>query len=187
MSNNSNSMKRNITKSVETLHALHIVHRDIKPENILWSSFFQKYVLIDFGLSLIVSEKKGQKTYTSFAGSLSYCSPQMQKCFTLSKSRQVDLYQNDLFALRKLNGFFLSFSSFENTQKEMGNLEKLCFNSVPTGNNTFLQCLVEITNFKNILFDLNTKEAYNCLVNCKYALKTMLHLCNKLVNSLKLN
>ncbi len=85
-------IEKSIRGSLDILHSLQVVHRDIKPENIMWSPSFQKLVFIDFGLSEIVKERPGEKTLTSYVGSYSYCSPEMQKCFVLQKSRHVDLY-----------------------------------------------------------------------------------------------
>lgn len=40
----------------------------------MYSSTYQKYVFIDFGLSNIIQEDIGYKTLTNFVGTLKYCS-----------------------------------------------------------------------------------------------------------------
>ncbi len=51
------------------------MHLDIKPENIMYSTYFQKPVFIDYGFSLVISESFGDKTYISFRGTPSFSSP----------------------------------------------------------------------------------------------------------------
>lgn len=77
------------------------MHRDIKPQNIAWSFNYQKYVFIDFGMSLIIQENSNQKTLTNYVGSYNYSSPEMKKCFLLKDSREVNLYENDLYSIQK--------------------------------------------------------------------------------------
>lgn len=83
------------------LHSLKIIHGDIKPENIMWSPTFKKNVLIDFGLSLFLSEKPGFKTLTNYFGTYQFSSPEMKKILSTKTAMYVDLYYNDLFALKK--------------------------------------------------------------------------------------
>ena len=56
------------------MHRLNIIHYDIKPENIIFSKAFNKAVFIDFGLSEIIEEKIGLKTFGGFRGTPNYCS-----------------------------------------------------------------------------------------------------------------
>lgn len=56
------------------MHSLKIVHRDIKPANIMYSKTFGKHVFIDFGLTKVLNECLGEKSYTSFVGTTIYCS-----------------------------------------------------------------------------------------------------------------
>jgi len=55
------------------MHSYNIIHFDIKPENICFSSEYNKIVFIDFGLSEIVKEKCGYKTFVNFRGSPNFC------------------------------------------------------------------------------------------------------------------
>lgn len=63
------------------MHATQFIHIDIKPENICFSRLLNKHVFIDFGLSKIIKENIGKKSKTKFAGTLSYCSDEMKKCY----------------------------------------------------------------------------------------------------------
>ena len=56
------------------MHSVGFIHSDIKPENIAFSETSQKHVFLDFGLSSLRPEKKGEKSLVSFIGTLSYCS-----------------------------------------------------------------------------------------------------------------
>ena len=57
------------------MHALHIIHGDIKPDHVMFSPSLKKFVLIDFGVSLIVEEEKGEKTLTGYIGTPFFSSP----------------------------------------------------------------------------------------------------------------
>ena len=81
------------------MHSLSILHRDIKPTNIMYSPSYGKYVLIDFGISKYTNERPGEKMFTSFAGTYSYCSEEMKRLFTHHYSSYVDLYFNDAYGL----------------------------------------------------------------------------------------
>ncbi len=63
-----------LKRILKEMHSLSIIHRDIKPCNIMYSPSYQKYVLIDFGISEYVSERPGQNVFASFAGTYYYCS-----------------------------------------------------------------------------------------------------------------
>jgi serine/threonine protein kinase len=72
-------VENNINKGVlrenlAILHTLNIVHNDIKTENIMLSKYYRKVVFIDFGLANFIKEEIGFKTYTSFKGSINFCS-----------------------------------------------------------------------------------------------------------------
>lgn len=41
------------------MHSLKMVHRDIKKDNILWSPFYKRWVLLDFGFSTFIQEEIG--------------------------------------------------------------------------------------------------------------------------------
>lgn len=88
-----------IKNALRLLHSIHICHCDIKPKNLMWSPTYNKYVLIDFGLSKFVKENVGFKTFTAFVGTYRYASPELKKLFVLKTSSKVDLYYNDLCGL----------------------------------------------------------------------------------------
>jgi serine/threonine protein kinase len=52
------------------MHHFQLIHNDIKPENIMYSPSLKRLVIIDLGLSRIISEKIGLKTLTSFIGNV---------------------------------------------------------------------------------------------------------------------
>ena len=83
------------------MHEINFIHGDIKPENIMWSPFFQKFVFIDFGLSNIIKEEVGFKTFTSFSGTVRFSSEEMKKLYVLQEKGYVDLYHNDAVSLTK--------------------------------------------------------------------------------------
>lgn len=78
------------------MHKLKIIHFDIKPDNIMWSPTFKKAVLIDFGLSEIVSIDVGQKMKTHFRGTLNLCSVEMIQTFYSNHKISIDVYNNDI-------------------------------------------------------------------------------------------
>lgn len=69
-----NNCLDSLLDSLNVMHSFKIIHGDIKPENIMWSSEFNKCVFIDFGFSRVLKEKPGEKTFTSFFGTFSFCS-----------------------------------------------------------------------------------------------------------------
>lgn len=88
------SVGQELRESLRALHQRRLIHFDIKPDNICFSPAFNRAVFIDFGLSEIVREAKGEKTETRFKGSMAYCSEAMKKCLTVGRA-EVDLYEND--------------------------------------------------------------------------------------------
>lgn len=82
------------------LHQFKIIHYDITSDNFMFSRTHQKIVFIDFGLSKIISEDCGFKTYTSFRGTPTFVSePMLDLLGPSNKSNFVDLYYNDLVCL----------------------------------------------------------------------------------------
>lgn len=81
------------------LHGLGIVHCDIKPENVMLSPHFKKAVFVDFGLSKLIGEKRGEKSRTMFVGTINFCSDEMGNLAFQEVSKRIDLYYNDLHAL----------------------------------------------------------------------------------------
>jgi len=73
------------------------MHLDIKPSNIMFSKEFNKPVFIDFGMSELISEHLGFKTFTTFKGTAGFCGKDMLKCMT--NPSYVDLYANDVTCL----------------------------------------------------------------------------------------
>lgn len=73
----------------------------MKSANILWSPSWEKYALVDFGLSRVVAENVGYRTLTRYLGTYRYTSPEMKKLFILKTLSKVDLYYNDIHGLMK--------------------------------------------------------------------------------------
>ena len=44
------------------LHCLKFIHKDIKVENTVFSPYYNKYVLIDFGITHLIEENIWEKT-----------------------------------------------------------------------------------------------------------------------------
>lgn len=82
------------------MHSLNIIHGDIKPQNLMWSPKHKKNIFIDFGLSMLLAEKVGEKTLTHFFGTFGHSSPEMREIFNEFKMCHVDLYYNDLYGLQ---------------------------------------------------------------------------------------
>ena len=110
--------------SLSLMHSFGIVHGDVKPENIMWSPSLQKNVFIDFGLSTVVKEKPGQKTYTGFCGTFEHSYSEMKTLFIENKKGYVDLFYNDLFGVK---------SSLDKCDYQTQTIKK---NSYPTFLNT---------------------------------------------------
>ena len=68
----------------------------------MWSEEYQKNVFIDFGMSMVVKEKPGQRTLTHYFGTYGFCCDDMRKLLFEQKVGYVDLYHNDVYALRKV-------------------------------------------------------------------------------------
>jgi serine/threonine protein kinase len=81
-----------------TMHQLNIIHFDIKPDNIVISGELDEPVFIDFGLSEIVKEDCGLKSFCAFRGTPNYCSPEMMEILGMGPA-VVDLYYNDACGL----------------------------------------------------------------------------------------
>lgn len=96
------SEMKNLKNDLKKMHFLKIIHGDIKPENIMWSPSYQKNIFIDFGMSKVVKENIGQKSFTSFFGTYNFCSEDMKKLLIDNSSGYADLYFNDIFALKKV-------------------------------------------------------------------------------------
>lgn len=87
-------------ENLRVLHSLKFIHLDIKPANLAYSNTFNKYVFIDFGLSILIEEDIGYKSFSNFIGTLAYCSEEMKKTFFLHKPKLLDLYYNDAISLK---------------------------------------------------------------------------------------
>ncbi len=70
-------MEEQLKQCLYTLHLLHIAHKDIKMDNILFSNRFKRFVLSDFGISEYVKEVVGQKTLTTYGGTVGFMSAEM--------------------------------------------------------------------------------------------------------------
>ncbi len=71
-----------LKKKLKVLHYFKIVHMDIKPLNVMYSKSSLEWVFIDFGFSKTIKEEKGLKSLALFAGTLNYCSEEMQSRFS---------------------------------------------------------------------------------------------------------
>jgi serine/threonine protein kinase len=100
-----------ITKSryhqlLENLWAMHrfkIIHGDITDTNFMFSPVHGKVVFIDFGLSKIIADDCGFKTYTSFRGTPNFVSESMLNLLGVSQKWDfIDLYYNDLVCLQNI-------------------------------------------------------------------------------------
>lgn len=94
---NPNKVKDDLVRCLWVLHRLHIVHRDIKPSNILYCKRLDRFVLCDFGISEYVKENIGEVSATTYAGTLRFIGPEVEK-LKYDKTAKVDLYYNDVFA-----------------------------------------------------------------------------------------
>ena len=65
-------MSRDLTSILKKMHSLHIIHGDISTDNVMYSPSLKKFVFIDFGLSRILKEEKGEKTETFFFGKINF-------------------------------------------------------------------------------------------------------------------
>jgi len=63
-------------------------------------------VLIDYGLSKVVSEELGFLTITGFRGSVNYCSPDMFELYDHQQYLEgaIDVYYNDAHGLNQVIG-----------------------------------------------------------------------------------
>jgi len=73
---------------------------DIKPDNICFSPSLKQFIFIDYGLTTAIKEEIGFKSMTYFAGSFSFCSPEMLLLFN-NPSGWIDLYFNDMHSLKE--------------------------------------------------------------------------------------
>lgn len=78
------------------------MHLDIKNDNICYSKKKKEFVFIDFGLSNLIPQKIGRKSYTMYLGTANYCSAEMSKIITKQNGGFVDLYYNDICCLKKV-------------------------------------------------------------------------------------
>lgn len=72
----------------------------------MWSPTYKKNVFIDFGLSKFLKEKIGELTKTYYFGTYKYCSQEMKALLIKNKMDYIDLYFNDVVALKKVTQFY---------------------------------------------------------------------------------
>ena len=89
-----------IRESLAALHSFKAVHMDIKPDNIAYSPHHKKFVLLDFGFAEFLREDVGEKTFITPRGTYFYMNKEMKNASSLDQSSFIDLYDNDLFALK---------------------------------------------------------------------------------------
>jgi hypothetical protein len=110
------------------MHSMQMVHRDIKPENILFSPSRKQFVLGDFGMAALIKEDLAHKTRTRFAGTPNYCCDEMRELLVGGETGEVNLYLNDLHALKETLGYFgSSFTSYHSRISS----NSMSFNELP--------------------------------------------------------
>jgi hypothetical protein len=87
---------------LQRLHAIRLLHLDIKDDNICFSRSRGEFVFIDYGLSVLVPETLGAKSFTQFYGTATYCSPEMASLITNQDGGYIDLYYNDVCCLKNV-------------------------------------------------------------------------------------
>lgn len=92
-------LKQRLDFCVRMMHKLHLLHKDIKPDNIMFSHYWNDYVLVDFGISAAVEEDLGKCTLAYREGTRKYMSLEMYR-LSKTKADYVDLYYNDLNCLQ---------------------------------------------------------------------------------------
>lgn len=97
-----------LNSSLKTLHSLRIVHGDIKPNNVMWSPAYEKLVFVDYGLSRCVKEPLGQKSRVSYFGTFQFSSAEMLALFDQNCAGFVDLYYNDIHAMKVMKSCWTS-------------------------------------------------------------------------------
>ena len=50
----SGNMKKELFENLKTMYSFRMVHRDVKEQNISWSSFFGRWVFLDFGFTTFI-------------------------------------------------------------------------------------------------------------------------------------
>ncbi len=73
------------------------------------SHTFKKPVFIDFGLSKLIVQDIGKKSLTPFMGTITFCTEEMVRCYLNKSKEYVDLYMNDLHALKESLRIFSQF------------------------------------------------------------------------------
>lgn len=77
----------------------------------MYSSHYNKWVFIDYGISLAPNQKPGQQTHLTFRGTLEFAGPQMKALYP-DKLGFVDLYWNDVIGLQLSIPFLLNKKTF---------------------------------------------------------------------------
>ena len=83
-----------------------------------YSPSFKKCVFIDYGLSIVIDDVVGYKTYSNFVGTLAYCSDKKKKTYFIQKARLIDLYHNDSVSLKITLGKIKTLSDLSKLSKQ---------------------------------------------------------------------
>jgi len=103
---------------LKLLHSQNVFHRDIKPSNIIFSTTYQKYILVDFGLSVVSSQSL---TRANIAGTLLFMSPEAQQGYA---SAQTDLYSLGVTVVALLAGGTKNLVKMIQSPNELINITK---------------------------------------------------------------
>jgi serine/threonine protein kinase len=95
-----------LLENMWVMHRFKIIHGDITDTNFMFSPVHGKVVFIDFGLSKLIAEECGFKTYTSFRGTPNFVSEAMLNLLGPGNNWDfIDLYYNDLVCLQKMYSY----------------------------------------------------------------------------------
>ena len=97
-----------ILNGVEYIHKMGVVHRDLKPENIFVDG--DKYVIADFGMSIILAQTTAKERNIGYFGSPGYLSPEMLIGWGNKGKTDYDM-QTDMWSLGVVLFMMLSNSS----------------------------------------------------------------------------